>query len=667
MNKPELIDATVPSRADRWHSIPAGLRERRQWVVAGPDKIPMRSDGLGRASATAPDTWSSFSDACAAAFHRGIDVGYVLSASDPFTCIDIDLKPAAPPEDHQRCQEIVKAFDSYAERSRGGIGVHIWVEGNIGQGVRRTNGDLGGVEVYSQERYIICTGNVVLDRPIKQGGPWLEKLVSKMRPVAASASAEGWIDEPEREADDVLLDRAMRAANGAKLAAHFNANWEAIGHNDHSAADIALLQMLSIYTDNNAQLKRLFLRSQLGQRDKATKRTDYLDRTIAKVRSFEVGLGSVEHGREVALSIMAGALTRMLLPSGSLTKDGGALRLVPASEIAARPPMRWIVHGVVPEVGVGAIFGAPGSGKSFLVLDLLAAIADGVFWFGAPTKARPVVYVCLEGQGGLPQRIRAYEQRGGPLGRIAFIEQQINLLDPGAVPALVDAIQASGMAGGVVCIDTLAASAPGMDENTSKDMGGVIAALHDLQAQLGGFVLVVHHTGKDASRGLRGWSGLNGALDCAIEVSRASDEKADARRSWEVAKSKDGRDGLFFKFELDVVELGFDADGMRVSSCAIRPDWSEAEPVAQTDSETDDFVWGWVKYEVECGERPSGRSLERKRMHEYVTSRRRITQNQLRGAIDRLQAAGRLVSVRSEGRGGPWLQAIDPTVHAVAA
>lgn len=643
----------------RWSAIPQPLRELRQWVIAGANKAPLRADGKGAASTTDRATWSSFDEACIAASARGLDIGYVLSSDDPFTCIDIDVKPTTPAEDHERNRLIVETFDSYTERSRGGLGVHVWVEGKIGLGVRRTNGDLGGVEVYSQERYIICTGNVVLDRPIKHGGQPLEQLVSEMRPKPVNGAVEEWIDEPERDADDVLLDRAFRAANGGKVAAHFTADWHAIGHQDHSTADMALLQMLSIYTDNNAQLKRLFLRSQLGQRDKATLRTDYLDRTIAKVRALDRGAGSAEHGREVALSIMAGALLKALRPSGQHALPSSMLRLVSAGEIADRPPLKWIVHGVLPEVGVGALFGPPGSGKSFLLLDLLGAISDGGLWFGLPTKAVPVVYIALEGQGGLPQRIRAFQHANGPMGRIAFIEQQINLLEAGAVPALVEVIRESGMDGGVVCIDTLAASAPGMDENTSKDMGAVIAALHEVQAQLGGMVLVVHHTGKDASRGLRGWSGLNGALDCAIEVSRASDDKADSRRSWEVAKSKDGRDGLFFKFELDVIDLGFDHDGMRVSSCAVRPGWGDAQPVAQTDSETDAFVWSWVKYEVECGERPSGRSLDRKRNHEYVTSRRRITQLQLRGAIDRLLAAGRLVSVRSEGRGGPWLQAID--------
>jgi primase-polymerase (primpol)-like protein len=65
---------------------------------------------------------------------------------------------------------------------------------------------------------------------------------------------------------------------------------------DHSVADMALMQMLGHYTRNNAQLKRLFLGSALGQRDKAQKRQDYVDRTIRAVRAHEASGPNAAHG-----------------------------------------------------------------------------------------------------------------------------------------------------------------------------------------------------------------------------------------------------------------------------------------------------------------------------------------------------------------------------------
>jgi len=90
-----------------------------------------------------------------------------------------------------------------------------------------------------------------------------------------------------------------------------------------------------------------------------------------------------------------------------------------------------------------------------------------------------------------------------------------------------------------------------------------------LQSAVGGLVMLVHHTGKDATKGMRGHSSLIAALDAAIEVSRNGDQ-----RSWQVAKSKDGEDGAAHPFKLEVMELGIDADGDPVTSCVIKADSS---------------------------------------------------------------------------------------------
>ncbi|MDE2317292.1 MAG: hypothetical protein KGK06_12870, partial [Xanthomonadaceae bacterium] len=71
--------------------------------------------------------------------------------------MDLDVKDETPPEVLARFQKIIETFDSYTERSTSGRGYHIWLKGDIGAGRRRD-----GVEVYSQERFIVCTGNVHL-------------------------------------------------------------------------------------------------------------------------------------------------------------------------------------------------------------------------------------------------------------------------------------------------------------------------------------------------------------------------------------------------------------------------------------------------------------------------------------------------------------------------
>jgi hypothetical protein len=141
------------------------------------------------------------------------------------------------------------------------------------------------------------------------------------------------------------------------------------------------------------------------------------------------------------------------------------------------------------------------------------------------------------------------------------------LLAPGDVIDLAKAVRAAGGAGGLIIIDTLNRAAPGADENSSVDMGNLIAASKRLQDMTGGLVLLVHHTGKDTSKGLRGHSSLYAALDGAIEVSRT-----EGRREWGVAKSKDDETGQVHPFKLEVVTVGVDDDSEEITSCVVVAD-----------------------------------------------------------------------------------------------
>lgn len=244
-------------------------------------------------------------------------------------------------------------------------------------------------------------------------------------------------------------------------------------------------------------------------------------------------------------------------------------KLLTDDELGALPAIQWLVRGVLPSSGIGAIFGPSGSGKSFLTLDLLASIACGSEWFGNRVKAAPVLYIGLEGEAGIAQRVKARRSEHGPASRVRYLLTPLDIRTRSDRTALVDAIKSAGWDGGVLCIDTLNRAAPGIDENDSQHMGEVIGGAKALQAALGGLVLLVHHTGKDSTKGLRGHSSLLAALDCAIEVSRDDD-----RRAWRVFKSKDGEDGMSHPFTLQTVELGEDDDGEPITSCVVRPEES---------------------------------------------------------------------------------------------
>lgn len=645
--------ATVPAQPEQWASIPQGLRERPQWCLAAPDKTPRRPDG-SLASSTNPATWTDFDTACAAARQRGWHVGYMLHEADTFTCIDLDIKPDSPPDFLQHCTDTITTFDSYTEHSRSGAGYHIWVEGDVGAGRRG-----GGVEVYSKERFIICTGHMVNPKPIENRDHLVKQYANMIG--GKEAEFEALPDAPAVESDESILQRAFRAENGSKISAHYNGDWAEIGHNDHSKADESLLQMLAHYTPNNEQLTRLFLASALGQREKA-KRKDYLPRTIAYVRTMQASDSSrnaqrVEHGQLMAAALLENFERQQdEQRARNKARAESRIKVFSAAELVKRPPVRWRISGILPEEGFAALYGPPACGKSFLTLDMLAHIASGQHWFGHRVRQSPVAYVAFEGAHGVPQRVMAFQREYWALDRISFIEAPtISLMEPADREALIDVLRQHLLTSGVLCIDTLAASAPGIDENSSEGMGKLISELQAIQYEVGGCILVVHHTGKDRDRGLRGWSGLNGALDAAIEVTKAGS----GSRSWKLTKAKDGQDGLGSSFDLKPVFLMHDEYGEPITSCVIAPaeECAEVDHAALDDAD-DEFVWDWVRKKVEAGDFPSKNSLKGQLsdMKRHIE----ITQPRLFNAVERLMAASRLVKAAQKSpSGNVWIRAVD--------
>jgi putative DNA primase/helicase len=246
-------------------------------------------------------------------------------------------------------------------------------------------------------------------------------------------------------------------------------------------------------------------------------------------------------------------------------------RLLKSDDLRKLPSLAWRIRGVLPSTGLASFYGASASGKSFLAMDAAAAIASGEDWFGLRVAQASVVYVALEGEVGLKLRVQAWETHTDRKLPVNLVLQPFKLNELRDVQDLAAAVLSVG-SGAVVILDTLNRAAPTADENSSRDMGAILEAAKALQLLTGGLIILVHHTGKDTTKGLRGHSSLFAALDCAVEITRNGD-----RREWALTKSKDGEDGLRHAFNLRVVGLGVDAEGQPVSSCVVTPDISVAE------------------------------------------------------------------------------------------
>ena len=241
------------------------------------------------------------------------------------------------------------------------------------------------------------------------------------------------------------------------------------------------------------------------------------------------------------------------------------------------PKTRYLVADLIPERGVAAVFGPPGGAKTFLAVDLSGAIASGhSHWFGRRVVQAPVAFIALEGHGGIQKRVMAWLAHGNhkiPTG-LRFFKGRLSLLDTAETEVLANEIVSELGFGAVSVIDTLSRAMAGGDENNSIDMTSVIANADRLASITRGPIILVHHTGKDAGKGLRGHSSLLGAVDVAVEV--VNDK---GNRSWTLRKNKDGEDGGVNAFELAPYPVDIDQWGDKVTSCAIRQLVTSPKPV----------------------------------------------------------------------------------------
>ena len=553
--------SAIINNSNLWANIPEELKKRAQWVTADKNKTPYQCNG-SKASPTDPSTWTDFNTACAYAKQHHFNIGYVLSANDPFTCIDLDIKADTPQEQCDRASSIIKTFNSYTEYSQSGKGFHIWVYGNIGKGCRRDN-----VEIYSQERFIICTGNTFKSEPINERSELLNNMVTQLSPLNLTSDIE-LVEKEEVEDDNVIVEKLMRQSNAEKFNNLCSGNWKDYSFPSQSEADLALMSMFCFYSESNEQCRRLFRMSELGKREKAITDNKYLNSTLKLIRTRQE---KEKKDTDAFIQQFNNPRLPFFLTSADLKKLS---------------PQTWLVKNIIPETGFGIIYGKSGTYKSFLTIDLLAHIANGRTWFGKNTKQKPVIYIPLEGKSGISKRIEAWKIHNHSNDQIISIFENINFKDKNNIEYLIEKIKDARLDGGVICIDTLAQAGGDMDENSSKDMGNMIKTFQYIQQELGGIVLVVHHTGKDDSKGMRGHSSLYASLDFALECTAHGNLSA----QFKIAKSKDSESDKGYKFKMSVINLGYDEDGELITSLAVNPEPIIDIPTSKTKVQNIDRV-----------------------------------------------------------------------------
>lgn len=206
------------------------------------------------------------------------------------------------------------------------------------------------------------------------------------------------------------------------------------------------------------------------------------------------------------------------------------LRIESFADVVAEelPPQRFLVDGLVPAGQLVMLGGRGKAGKSWLVLQLIAAIDAGLPFLGRATTRGKVLYLALEdGRRRMNQRPRILRWQPSPAVDIAF---KVDTFDAGG-EGLAHIRQAIGDKGyDLVVIDTLVKTlSAGADENNNTYMAAIANELADMAHDSGAAILVVHHTSKATVENpfdaLRGASAIRNAYDVGLMLVRRHGER----------------------------------------------------------------------------------------------------------------------------------------------
>lgn len=216
----------------------------------------------------------------------------------------------------------------------------------------------------------------------------------------------------------------------------------------------------------------------------------------------------------------------------------------------------YLIESLVPAGSLASLVGAPGSGKSFLALELAARIAKtpttGPEHFGGlQVQSGQVLYFTSEDADGLRNRAASWETVHGEVrnnlhifGRVpplSSLERGISFFLK-ALNSVDDSRKGPPLR--LIVIDVLRAAIEG-EENSSDVMGPAMVAASLLSRMTGATVLLVHHSAlSDPERG-RGSSAFTGAQDFIGAVSQG-----DQGISLKVMKNKGGPAGQVLRWYL---------------------------------------------------------------------------------------------------------------------
>ncbi|WP_149451723.1 helicase RepA family protein [Escherichia albertii] len=232
----------------------------------------------------------------------------------------------------------------------------------------------------------------------------------------------------------------------------------------------------------------------------------------------------------------------------------------------------YVIKGLIPAESLCSTYGASGSYKSFLAISWSCHVATGMAWGGRRVSKGAVIYIAGEGSMGVKRRVKAWEiTHNKVVTDLCIVNAPVFPASPDYVEQVIRTAglvkSRTGENVRLIVIDTLARCFGGNDENDSRDMGAFIQGCDAIKQATGATVLVVHHSGKDETKGARGSSAFRAALDAEYRISRENSDVTALVAA--CTKMKDAEEPKESAYDLKSVEVFTDTDGEEIVSMVV--------------------------------------------------------------------------------------------------
>lgn len=223
-------------------------------------------------------------------------------------------------------------------------------------------------------------------------------------------------------------------------------------------------------------------------------------------------------------------------------------------------PDYWI-DDFLPKDSFSMIFGPSGQFKSFIAMDIACSVATGNSYHGNDVEKAPVIYMTGEGQRSIGLRKVAWEIKNKASAMdLILLGEAIDMTSSSASSQLSEMVyefeRKDGIRPKLLIIDTLNRSFGGGDENSTQDMTKFVKSCDAFRAETGCDIIVIHHSGKDVTKGARGSSVLKAALDTEFSVARIGEDLRGRNVTLSCTKIKDGGEPPDLTFNMKQVLLG---------------------------------------------------------------------------------------------------------------